>query len=138
MWLCLFQGRSKAEKKRQKAEELFLKASHSQRQEAAQLRREEKARADKERLMNEEDPDKARKLEVSQFLHFCMGQDFVEKFYLHYTLSVSVCVSLFLAICLDYLSVLVCINSCVDKKEKYMSLNFSSKMNSENPVNKRY
>ena len=58
------QARSKAEKKRQKVEEQFLKASHGQRQEAAQQRREEKIRADKERLMNEEDPDKARKLEV--------------------------------------------------------------------------
>lgn len=58
------QARSKAEKKRQKVQELFLKAAHGQRQEAAQQRREEKIRADRERLMNEEDPDKARKLEV--------------------------------------------------------------------------
>lgn len=57
------EGRTKAEKKRQKVEELFMKAAHGQRQEAAQQRREEKIRADKERLMNEEDPEKARKLE---------------------------------------------------------------------------
>lgn len=57
------EARSKAEKNRQKAEELFLKAAHTQRQEAAQLRREEKRRVEKERLLNEEDPDKARKLE---------------------------------------------------------------------------
>lgn len=62
-----FQARSKAEKNRQKAEELFLKAAHTQRQEAAQLRREEKRRVEKERLLNEEDPDKARKLEVKFF-----------------------------------------------------------------------
>ena len=61
-WL---QARLKGEKRRQKVEEQVMKAAHSQRQEAAQLRREEKIRADKERLMNEEDPDKARKLEVS-------------------------------------------------------------------------
>lgn len=47
-----------------------MKAAHGQRQEAAQLRREEKIRADKERLMNEDDPDKARKLEVRLDL-FC-------------------------------------------------------------------
>ncbi|XP_076461293.1 PAT complex subunit CCDC47-like isoform X2 [Babylonia areolata] len=57
------EARSKAEKKRQKVEEQFMKAAHGQRQEAAQQRREEKIRADKERLMNEEDPEKARKLE---------------------------------------------------------------------------
>ncbi|KAL8575137.1 hypothetical protein ACOMHN_055130 [Nucella lapillus] len=59
------EGRQRAEKKRARVEEQVLKAGHGQRQEAAQQRREEKARADKERLMNEEDPDRARKLEVS-------------------------------------------------------------------------
>ncbi|PVD31151.1 hypothetical protein C0Q70_10429 [Pomacea canaliculata] len=48
------EARSKAEKKRQKVQELFLKAAHGQRQEAAQQRREEKIRADRERLMNED------------------------------------------------------------------------------------
>ena len=62
------QGKMKAEKKRHKAEEQLLKATHAQRQEAAQARREEKKRAEKERLMNEEDPDKARKLEVRPVL----------------------------------------------------------------------
>jgi hypothetical protein len=61
------QGKQKAEKNRQKAEEVFLKSAHAQRQEAAQLRREEKRRAEKERIMNEEDPDKARKWEVKYF-----------------------------------------------------------------------
>lgn len=41
-----------------------MKQAHTQRQEAAQLRREEKRRAEKERILNEEDPEKARKLEV--------------------------------------------------------------------------
>ncbi|XP_060598185.1 PAT complex subunit CCDC47-like [Ruditapes philippinarum] len=60
------EGKQKAEKNRQKAEEVFLKSAHAQRQEAAQLRREEKRRAEKERIMNEEDPDKARKWEERQ------------------------------------------------------------------------
>ncbi|XP_005104828.1 coiled-coil domain-containing protein 47 [Aplysia californica] len=57
------EARFKAEKNRQKAAELFIKAAHSQRQELAQQRREEKKRAEKEKLMAEEDPDRARKLE---------------------------------------------------------------------------
>ncbi|XP_059155689.1 PAT complex subunit CCDC47-like [Physella acuta] len=57
------EARVKAEKNRQKAAELFLKAAHTQRQELAQQRREEKKRAEKEKLMAEEDPDRARKLE---------------------------------------------------------------------------
>ena len=58
-----------------------MKAAHGQRQEAAQLRREEKIRADKERLMNEDDPDKARKLEVRLDLFvpwvYCSGKGVV-------------------------------------------------------------
>ncbi|XP_033761393.1 coiled-coil domain-containing protein 47-like [Pecten maximus] len=57
------EARNKSEKNRKKAEEQFLKAAHSQLQEAAQLRREEKRRQEKERMMNEEDPDKTRKWE---------------------------------------------------------------------------
>ncbi|KAK3109192.1 hypothetical protein FSP39_025062 [Pinctada imbricata] len=57
------EARNKAEKNRQKAEEEYERMTHAQRQEAAQARREEKRRAEKERLLNEEDPDKARKLE---------------------------------------------------------------------------
>lgn len=57
------EARMKTEKNRQKAEEMFLKAAHTQRQELAQQRREERKRAEKERLMAEEDPDRARKLE---------------------------------------------------------------------------
>ncbi|XP_052223443.1 PAT complex subunit CCDC47-like isoform X1 [Dreissena polymorpha] len=55
--------RLKAEKNRAKAAEGYLKAAHSQLQEAAQLRREEKRRLAKEKIMNEEDPEKARKWE---------------------------------------------------------------------------
>lgn len=57
------EARAKADKKRQKMQEVFEKATHQQRQEQAQQRREEKRRQEKERLMNEEDPDKARKME---------------------------------------------------------------------------
>ena len=42
--------------------------AHMQRQEAAQLRKEEKRRMEKDRIMNEEDPDKARRLEVKALL----------------------------------------------------------------------
>ena len=80
------QVRGKAEKKRQKVEEQFMKAAHGQRQEAAQLRREEKIRADKERLMNEDDPDKARKLEVRLDLFvpwvYCFGKGLLWAVYL--------------------------------------------------------
>jgi len=45
--------------------ETLQKAAHSQRNEAAQTRREEKRRAEKEKIMNEDDPEKQRKLEVT-------------------------------------------------------------------------
>eukprot|EP00111_Clytia_hemisphaerica_P021047 TCONS_00062052-protein len=57
------QARSKSDKKRREVEQSFSKQSHAQRQEAAQMRREEKIRAEKERLMAEEDPEKQRKME---------------------------------------------------------------------------
>ena len=67
----MFQAKQKADKNRQKAEEEYERLTHSQRQEAAQLRREEKRRAEKERLLNEEDPDRARKLEVTSKNFMC-------------------------------------------------------------------
>lgn len=57
------EGKNKADKNRQKVEEIFLKATHSQRQEAAQAKREERKRAEKEKMLNEEDPEKQRKWE---------------------------------------------------------------------------
>ena len=48
-------------------QEVFLKQMHSQRAEAAQNRKEEKRRAEKERMMAEEDPDKQRRLEVRAY-----------------------------------------------------------------------
>lgn len=61
--LCL-QGKQKADRNRARVEENFLKQTHAQRQEAAQTRREEKKRAEKERIMNEEDPERQRRMEV--------------------------------------------------------------------------
>lgn len=56
----------KADRNRARVEENFLKQTHAQRQEAAQTRREEKKRAEKERIMNEEDPERQRRLEVGE------------------------------------------------------------------------
>lgn len=61
------EGKSKAEKNRQKVEEAFLKATHVQRQEAAQMKREERRRAEKERMLAEEDPEKQRKWEEREY-----------------------------------------------------------------------
>lgn len=55
----------KADKKRQNVHEVFMKTTHQARQEAAQARKEEKTRERKQRLLEEEDPEKQRKLEVS-------------------------------------------------------------------------
>ncbi|KAG9333452.1 hypothetical protein JZ751_011613, partial [Albula glossodonta] len=57
-----FRLNKEAERNRARVEENFLKQTHAQRQEAAQTRREEKKRAEKERIMNEEDPEKQRRL----------------------------------------------------------------------------
>ncbi|KAK2176989.1 hypothetical protein NP493_626g00016 [Ridgeia piscesae] len=57
------EAKQKADRARQRMEETFLKASHSQRSEEAQLRREKKRREEKDRIMNEDDPDKQRRLE---------------------------------------------------------------------------
>ncbi|KAJ0058517.1 hypothetical protein NL108_016388, partial [Boleophthalmus pectinirostris] len=57
------EGKQKADRNRARVEENFLKQTHAQRQEAAQSRREEKKRAEKERIMNEEDPERQRRLE---------------------------------------------------------------------------
>ncbi len=48
--------------------ETLLKSVQAARQEAAQNRRDEQRRATKERIMAEEDPEKARRLEVGVFL----------------------------------------------------------------------
>lgn len=61
------EGKAKSERNRQKIEEAFMKATHAQRQEAAQLKREEKKRLEKEKILNEEDPEKQRKWEEREY-----------------------------------------------------------------------
>ena len=63
----------KADKHRQEVAAKFLKLTHAQRQEAAQLKKEEKERALKEKMMNEEDPEKQRRMDVSRTL-FCSNR----------------------------------------------------------------
>ncbi|TNN09939.1 Coiled-coil domain-containing protein isoform 2 [Schistosoma japonicum] len=59
-------GKAKSERNRQRAHDSRLKSMHNQRQEAAQNRRGERLRAAKERIMAEDDPEKARKLEEKE------------------------------------------------------------------------
>lgn len=62
------ESREKAQKNRMSVSSTLDKLQHTQRQEAAQQRREEKIRARKEKnmLLSESDPDKARKLEEKE------------------------------------------------------------------------
>lgn len=59
-------AKMKAIKRRKDISEQFMKMSHKQRQEAAMLRKEEKRRAEKDRIMNESDPEKQKRLEEKQ------------------------------------------------------------------------
>ncbi|CAK9301374.1 unnamed protein product [Gordionus sp. m RMFG-2023] len=61
------EAKIKSGKNRFKVEDTFFKQQHTQRQEAAQVRREEKRKAEKERLLNEEDPLKQKKLEEKEY-----------------------------------------------------------------------
>jgi hypothetical protein len=60
------EAKAKAIKKRKAIAEQFMKLSHKQRQEAIMLRKEEKRRAEKEKIMNEEDPEKQKRLEEKE------------------------------------------------------------------------
>lgn len=60
------EGKSRADRNRQRVEEEFLKSTHSARAEAAALRREEKRKQEKERVMAEEDPEKQRRWEKKE------------------------------------------------------------------------
>lgn len=60
------EAKVKALKKRKDIAEQYLKLTHKQRQEAAMLRKEEKRRAEKEKIMNESDPEKQKKLEEKE------------------------------------------------------------------------
>jgi len=57
------EAKLRADRHRQEMHLRFLKQTHAQRQEAAQLKREEKDRQLKDRMMNEEDPEKQRRLD---------------------------------------------------------------------------
>lgn len=58
------EAKNKVTRRRQQVEDQYQKATHQQRADAAQLRREEKKRAEKERMMADDaDPDKQRKWE---------------------------------------------------------------------------
>nr|CDS30926.1 coiled coil domain containing protein 47 [Hymenolepis microstoma] len=59
-------AKARADKARSKVYENAMKSVHQQRQEAAQNRRDEQRRAVKERIMAEEDPEKARRLEEKE------------------------------------------------------------------------
>lgn len=60
------EAKLKAIKKRKDVAEQFMKLTHKQRQEAAMLRKEEKRRAEKEKIMNESDPEKQKRLEEKE------------------------------------------------------------------------
>jgi len=60
------ESKSKAIKNRQRIEEQFLKSVNLQRQEQAQLRREEKRRVEKEKVMQSDDADLQRKWEEKE------------------------------------------------------------------------
>jgi len=57
------EGKTKAEKNRQRIEEAFLKATLAVRAEVAQAKREERKRQERERMLETDDPDKQRKWE---------------------------------------------------------------------------
>lgn len=56
----------KAERRRKEFEDAFMKQTHQFRQEAAQARKEEKTRERKQKLMDENDPDRQKRLEAKE------------------------------------------------------------------------
>jgi len=60
------EGKNKAEKNRQRVEEIFLKSTHAARAEAAAAKREEKRRLEKEKIMAEDDPERQRRWEEKE------------------------------------------------------------------------
>lgn len=61
------EGKIKAEKNRQHVEAEYLKNTHEQRQQLAQMKKEEKRRLEKEKMLNESDPEKQRKWEEKEY-----------------------------------------------------------------------
>lgn len=64
------EGKNKADKNRQRVEDEFLKSTHSARAEAAALRREEKRKQEKERVMAEDDPEKQKRCTKNSISHY--------------------------------------------------------------------
>lgn len=62
--MALSQSENRASNKRAEARQEAERAMHAARQEAAQSRKEEKRKKDRERLLQESDPDRARRMEV--------------------------------------------------------------------------
>lgn len=60
------EAKQKADKNRQRVEEEFMKTTHVARAEAAALRNMEKRKAEKERILAEEDPEKQRRWEKKE------------------------------------------------------------------------
>jgi len=60
------EGKQKADKNRLRVEEEFLKSTHSARAEAAAVRREEKRKLEKEKILSEDDPEKQRRWEKKE------------------------------------------------------------------------
>ncbi|KAI1279562.1 PAT complex subunit CCDC47 [Halotydeus destructor] len=60
------EAKLKSDKNRQRVEAIYMKATHAQRQELAQTKREERRRVEKEKILNEEDPDKQRRWEEKE------------------------------------------------------------------------
>lgn len=60
------EGQQKADKNRARVEDEFMKSTHAARAEAAALRREEKRKLEKERVMAEDDPEKQRRWEKKE------------------------------------------------------------------------
>ncbi|CAI5444374.1 unnamed protein product [Caenorhabditis angaria] len=60
------EAKFKAEKRRKEFEEAFMRNTHQYRQEAAQQRKEEKTRERKQKLLDESDPDRQRRLEAKE------------------------------------------------------------------------
>lgn len=60
------EAKVRAIRNRREIAEKFVKMTNKQRQEAAMLRKEEKRRAEKEKIMNESDPEKQKKLEEKE------------------------------------------------------------------------
>ena len=82
--MFFFQAKIKSERNRVKVQEFFQKQAHSLRAEAAQARKEEKRRAEKDKIMAEEDPDKQRRMEVTSQLFYSQVMTYIFFFFSYF------------------------------------------------------